>query len=366
MDISDFYPTFAHYLPFFLIKMSKSSIICVLFALYTTVGMAQSYNTTPTWTSNNKKGGFPLQEMELGVTIGTTGIGLDVSAPLTNSLRLRTGFEVMPHFEKTMTFEVMSFDQFGNIKQSQFDKMSQMLEMFTGYKADSRIDMVGKPTFWNFKLLVDFYPFHNKHWHLTAGFHWGPSKIAEAINSIDDSPSLFAVNMYNHLYYIADQDINHDNMIPLFEFADGHQIYLDPIVEKTLISTGYMGLQLGYYNHDIKDTEGNIIHKAGEPYRMVPNKESQVTATAYANAFKPYLGFGYEGRLFKKNKGYKVGFDCGMMFWGGTPSIITHDGTDVAKDVDDIEDLPGKYIRLIKGFKVYPVVNLRITKTFDL
>jgi hypothetical protein len=346
--------------------MSKNTILCVLFTLCATAGAAQSYSTTPTWQNSRQTAPRPLEEMDLGVTLGTTGIGVDISTPLSDMFRLRTGFEIMPRIEKTITFEIMSFDQYGNITPTQFDKMSQTLEMFTGYKADSRVDMVGKPTYWNFKLLVDVYPFRNKHWHITAGFHWGTSKIAEAINSMDESPTLFSVNMYNRMFDIADQDINHDNMIPLFTFADGQEIYLDPDVEKKLLATGQMGIQLGYYSHDITDEEGNVIHKDGDPYRMVPDDNCTVTAKVHANAFKPYLGFGYEGRLFKRDNSYKIGFDCGAMFWGGTPSIITHDGTDLAKDVRDIEWLPGDYINFIKGFKVFPVLNLRITKTFSL
>ncbi len=367
MDISDFYPTFAQYLPFVLIKMSKKTILYVLFALCPMAGIAQSFNTAPTWQDNKKQEApKPFKELEVGVTLGTTGVGVDLSTPIAKNLRLRTGFEVMPHFDKTFTFEIMSFDQDGNLTESQFDKMSKTLEMFTGYKADSKVEMIGKPTYWNFKLLVDFYPFKNKHWHLTAGFHWGTSTVGEAINSMDDSPSLFAVNMFNHLYYIADQDINHKNPIPLITFGDGNSIYLDPTVEETILSVGQMGIRLGYYTHDVTDAAGNVIHKEGEAYRMVPDADCTVRAKVKTNAFKPYIGFGYEGRLFKYDNRYKVGFDCGMMFWGGTPNVITHDGTNLSKDVRDIEWLPGDYIKFIKGIKVFPVLNVRFTRTFDL
>ena len=86
-------------------------------------------------------------------------------------------------------------------------------------------------------------------------------------------------------------------------------------------------------------------------------------ASVKVNSFKPYLGIGYGGRLFKKSDDYHVAVDCGLLFWGGTPSIITHDGTDLSKDVENILYRVGDYVDLLKGFKVYPVLNVRFTKT---
>jgi hypothetical protein len=95
---------------------------------------------------------------------------------------------------------------------------------------------------------------------------------------------------------------------------------------------------------------------------MLPNENSMVYVDARTNSFKPYLGFGYEGRLIKGNDNYHVGFDAGLMFWGGTPSIITHEGIDLAKDVDDLVIQNAKYIDFVKGVKVFPVLNFRITR----
>ena len=50
------------------------------------------------------------------------------------------------------------------------------------------------------------------------------------------------------------------------------------------------------------------------------------------------------------------------MFWGGTPDIITHDGTHLSKDVINIGGKVGDYVDLIKGVKAFPVLNLRITR----
>ena len=305
-----------------------------------------------------------FNHLDLGVTLGTTGIGLDAAMPVGDYVKLRTGFEVMPRFNYDMNFGVESFDGTGtSIDQSTFNRMADVLYGLTGFKVDQNVTMKGKPTMWNFKFMVDVYPFkNNKHWHFTAGFHWGPSKIAEAVNAQEDSPSLFAVGMYNHIYDVAYADWVLDIPTPLIETETTGAVYMDPSMEKTILSMGRMGIPIGKYSHDMTDAQGNV-HKKGETYYMQPNENSMVTVDARTNSFKPYLGVGYEGRLIKGNDNYKIGFDAGVMFWGGTPSIITHDGMDLANDVEDINGKVGDYVKLIKGVKVFPVLNLRITRT---
>ena len=304
-----------------------------------------------------------FNHLDLGVTLGTTGIGLDAAMPVGDYVKLRTGFEVMPRFNYDMNFEVESFDGTGtSIDQSTFNRMADVLYGLTGFKVDQNVTMKGKPTMWNFKFMVDVYPFkNNKHWHFTAGFHWGPSKIAEAVNAQEDSPSLFAVGMYNHIYDVAYADWVLDIPTPLIETETTGAVYMDPNMEKTILSMGRMGIPIGKYSHDMTDAQGNV-HKKGETYYMQPNENSMVSVDARTNSFKPYLGVGYEGRLIKGNDNYKIGFDAGLMFWGGTPSIITHDGMDLANDVEDINGKVGDYVKLIKGVKAFPVLNLRITR----
>ncbi len=305
-----------------------------------------------------------FNHLDLGVTLGTTGLGLDAAMPVGNYVKLRAGFEVLPRFNYDMDFGIESFDEEGMPTGSSIDKMSEVLYGLTGFRTSKNITMKGKPTMWNFKFLVDIYPFkNNKHWHVTAGFHWGPSKIAEAVNAIEDSPSLFAVGMYNHLYEVAYKDYVLGIPTPIIKTDRTGTIYLSYEVEKAIVEYGSMGIPIGKYSHDITSPEGVIIHKKGDNYYMEPNENSMVWADASTNSFKPYLGFGYEGRLIKGNDKYKIGFDAGVMFWGGTPSIITHDGTDLVNDVEDIKGKVGDYVDLVKKFKAYPVLNLRITRT---
>ena len=317
-----------------------------------------------------------FNHLDLGVTLGTTGIGLDAAMPVGNYVKLRTGLEVMPRFNYDMHFGVESYGEGGVPSSASLDRMSEVLYELTGFKVDQDITMKGKPTMWNFKFLVDVYPFkNNKHWHVTAGFHWGPSKIAEAVNAIEDSPSLFAVGMYNHLYDVAYKDWVEGIPTPIINTETTGAIYLDPQIEKQMVNMGRMGIPLGKFTHDMVDANGKE-HKQGDIYFMEPNEYSMVFADIRTNNFKPYLGFGYEGRLIKGNDNYHIGFDAGIMFWGGTPSIMTHEGINLAKDVEDIGkewehndnseyfgNKVASYVDFITTFKAYPVINLRITRT---
>lgn len=306
-----------------------------------------------------------FRHLDLGVSMGSTGIGVEVASPVSSVVRLRAGIDAMLRTTHNMHFDVQSFDENGQLTDSRIDKMSELLRSFTGYEVDGNVTMKGKPKMWNFKLLVDIFPFkNNKHWHVTAGFHWGTSTIATAENAIEDSPSLFSMGMYNNMYDNAWKNWNgiYEPFIVWGEGDNRIQMELPSEVSDRLLEYGRMAIHMGDYKHDIVDAEGNVVHKAGDPYLMEPNEHSMVTARVKVNSFKPYLGFGYEGRLLKNNDRYRIGFDCGALFWGGTPDIITHDGTNLAKDVTGITGKVGDYVDLIKGVKVFPVLNLKITR----
>lgn len=349
-------------------------IVLTLLAVCTTAIAAQAQD-------NSQQAVKAFSHLDLGVSLGTTGVGIDVEAPISRSVAIRTGFEAIPRFEKRMHFDVESFDEQGQMISNNLDRLSSTMYDLTGYKIDGTIDMVGKPTMWNYKLLVDVKPFRNKNWHITAGFHWGPAKVAEAVNAIEDSPSLFSIGMYNHLYNNA-WEADHGNVQPLITWTNSNGeedgVALSPEVMDKLLETGRMGIHVGEYRNQYiyrqaTDEGGNprydengypIMEQTDEhaPYIMEPDENSMVRARVKTNSFRPYLGFGYGGKLSRKDDRYRISFDAGLLFWGGTPDIITHDGTNLSKDVQNISGKVGDYVDLIKGVKAYPVLNLRITR----
>lgn len=289
----------------------------------------------------NAQNKISFEHLDLGVSAGTTGLGIDLAVPLNQHLRVRAGFSFIPEFDKKINFgiEGRKKDENGNWVPTKFDKMAEKFSQLTSLKIDDNVDMLGTPDFYNGNLLVDYYPIKKSAFRITAGFYFGGSKVAHARNTIEDMSSLLGVTMYNQFY----------SKIENGEPVIGDDIYLTPELEEKFMQYGRMGIYIG-------DWADN-----GEPYMMEPADDSTVKVDIFANSFKPYLGVGYGGQLTKRNEGIRLEFDAGMLFWGGTPEIIAHDGTDLAKDVVNVSGKVGRYVRFIKGLKVYPVLNLRLS-----
>lgn len=309
-----------------------------------------------------------FQHLDLSVVAGSTGIGIDVASPVGDYVQLRAGYEFMPRFSKRMSFDLTingkparSYDKDGNRQETTFDRMSEFLYEFTGLEVDDHVDMIGKPTMNNLKLLVDVFPFkQNKHWHFTAGFYWGPSRFAYAENSVEAMTSLMSVSIYNRMY---DKAVNDED---LFDFSNmgidvSGSIEAQDLIYDKIKSMGPLGFDVGTFKHDMTDDRG-VVHHAGEKYILEPDENCMVHVDAKSNAFKPYFGFGYGGRLVKGRDDWKISFDAGALFWGKT-TLKTHDGVDLAADLDNINGKIGSYVKLYKAFVVYPVLSLRITKT---
>jgi len=285
---------------------------------------------------------------------------------------------------------------------SKLQRMSKLIHDNFGMTIDDNVDMIGKPSnFWNWNVIVDFYPLkNNKHWHISGGFYLGPSRIAKAYNTTEDMQSLLAVNIYNSMYgkFVNDR-VNYymekgtDHYIPeiiyevkLFDFsALGEQyesLSNDPEMLKMLYNrfkgAGPMGVHVGDYVNDVLYPEdvfltlddgtqvlvhkkGDVMHAAGDPYIMRPDETGMVKAEMHVKQFKPYVGIGYEGNLSKKNDRWKIGIEGGVLFWGGSPKVITHEGVDLVHDVKNVSGKVGSYVDAIDKFKVYPMLNVHIT-----
>ncbi|MBP5771970.1 MAG: hypothetical protein J6W75_11580 [Bacteroidaceae bacterium] len=359
----------------------KKTLLFSLFVAFASIVKAQDTRaiTPPSIDLTPQREAF--RYLDVTLTAGSAGIGLDLGTSITKWMGVRTGFTYMPHFKPKMSFEV----QVGDAKDSheRFSKLQERLQQLTGISVDETVHMYGEPKFNQFKFLMDFFPIpDNKHWHITAGFYLGPKRIAKSYNITEDMASLVGVNIYNQMYEKAVNDE------PVLNF-NGNDIYL-PQFKKY----GLMGFHVGDYTHDIYYTEdviatedftpfidkdgneqyamegevihaaGDVKHHAGDPYIMTPDADCMVKAEMKVNVFRPYLGVGYDGRLLRNDDRYHIGFDAGVLFWGGTPQVITHDGTDLTHDVTNVRGSVGDYVKAIKAFKVFPILNLRLTRRF--
>ncbi len=283
---------------------------------------------------------LPLQaqKMDVAVSVGTDGVGVDLGTHIGSWVGIRTGLSYVPKFEYKMSFGVQLDDGDGSSSEdpnSRFNKLASKLHDMTGIVVDDHVDMVGRPSFASFKFLVDIYPFVNdRRWFVTAGFYVGSSTVAKAVNADYEISTLMGVGIYNGMY---DKAANDEPVISVGNL----DLYMPQFLEY-----GRMGVNVGTYAD-------------GSNYFMEPDQNSLVSARVKVNRLKPYLGVGF-GDWFTKAKKCHYSVDCGAMFWGGTPAIVTHDGTDLAK-LSSVRGRPGDYVDVIKKFKVYPVVTFRVS-----
>ena len=90
-----------------------------------------------------------LQHLDISLTAGTTGIGIDVASPIGEYVQVRAGYEIMPRFNKSMNFDLTiggkparMYDPNGNRIETTFDRLKDMLYDFTGYDIDDHIEMI--------------------------------------------------------------------------------------------------------------------------------------------------------------------------------------------------------------------------------
>ena len=308
-----------------------------------------------------------FNHMDLGVNVSSTGIGADITMPVGDFVRLRTGFTYMPKFKINSNFNV---DFMGEMDDDKLRRMKDMMSYFTSEPMKDNIDMQLRPTWTQFKFLVDIMPFkNNKHWNVTVGFYAGPSTIGEALNDPSGNTTLVGVNMYNSMYIKACKGE------PMFRYEDSNGNYHSFDVEgldARLIEARMMGAYMGKFPD-------------GSRAVMVPDKNNQAKAELCVSKFRPYLGLGYTTALSRDHR-FNLAVDAGVMFMGGSPSVyidnvyrvdssepfdmISWDNEkfdwveqepmriDLTRDVTDVPGKVGDMVNTIKKFKCWPVVSI--------
>ena len=125
----------------------------------------------------------------------------------------------------------------------------------------------------------------------------------------------------------------------------------------------------------IRYHKGELMHKAGDPIRISPDENNQVSVSGRGWwKFKPYIGVGYSVPITKDRR-TTLGIDAGITIWGGTPAIDVKVplGQDAAGNpvhstvnlVKDAKDMPGsvdRYVKLVKLLPVMPEISIRIAQ----
>lgn len=300
--------------------------------------------------------------LSAALTAGTTGIGIDLSTHINNNIAIRAGFSYLPKIAITKGYKMATVGSTDGvvseeIQEKRITNLCNYLRGMTGNNdIDEYVDMEHDVKFYNAKLLVDWYPFKNKHWYFTGGFYVGPKKIGKAFNALTESPTVVAINMYNDWYDRARSLGTRDDFTDNLTFTWGGTTY-----EMDHESTYQMILRFELY--------GRAAVKLGEfpdgtPHYVTPDGNGTLKADAETNVFKPYLGFGWNTQT-GYDKRWTIGINAGALFWG-TPHVYCSDGVCLIHDVKNIGGQVGTYIKMLKKFPIYPNLEVRLAyRLFD-
>ena len=263
-----------------------------------------------------------LNHMDVGVNVGTLGVGIDVAVPVGDYVRIRAGYNYMPRITFHSDFPIeTSKGGFGQTALKYFnknkDKVADILskppfdqpkyqrytELFgklSDVELRDYVTMGLKPTFHQFKFLVDVLPFkNNKHWSFTTGFFVGPSDIGSACNLDKETSILEGVLAYNEMYLEV-----------CSERFPAAQLKVDGVdILQKMKEAGVAGFPLGYFDEENR-------YKA----MMVPGEDATVHAEMEVSKIRPYVGLGYNTHL-SRNKKWNLNVDAGVLFLCGTPSV---------------------------------------------
>ena len=251
-----------------------------------------------------------LTHIEGAFTAGTTGLGFDVGFPLQEWGRLRIGGVWRPRGHYSDEYAVHINDE------NQWGQFGALMSIFVGVQPEKYVEMEGKSSMNNFKLLVDFFPIKkHRNFHVTIGFFLGNSTIVEAMNTSIGSNTVAAIKSYNTLRQKA---INHEDIdLSIFGLYPSKSDI--EILYQKLIDMGEVTIPLG----ERTDANGNKT-----VVNATINDKDVIEITAKVNSFKPYIGAGYEIPI-TKDKRTKIGIDAGHTHTVGTETLILH-GTDIS------------------------------------
>ncbi len=280
-----------------------------------------------------------LSHMDVGVNVGTTGLGIDVAVPVGNYVRLRAGYNYMPRISLNANFTVETskggignlidkidrieekFEEYGiDMNSESFAEYKALFDKFSKVERKDYVTMALKPNLHQFKFMVDVLPFrNNKHWSFTAGFFVGPSTVGYAENLEKEALMLEGVNAYNDIYRnYPEYGINGSYLHCVGKEKD------DPFYKH-----GLAGFCLGRFAD-------------GDMALMVPGEDASAKAEMVVNKVRPYVGFGYNTSL-SEDKRWRLNVDAGVMFLCGSPSVYV-DNVYKFDDGDICFDEDGRYL----------------------
>jgi hypothetical protein len=268
--------------------MKKYLFISILSIFGLTTAHAQ-YNNDVEWGLFN--------HMSVGLGLGTTGISVDVAAPICPYVAVRAGADILPNINFHPALD-LGFDQ--EIKDFVYEWFNERLP--------DKIDFDGKLKFTAGHLLVDVYPFKNSSFHVTAGAYLGGKQLVN-MDTAGDQILLKTIYDYNHSEIREEWEL------------------------------GKIGVKLGNYF-------------------LEPDKNGVIKTSVEVNALRPYIGIGF-GRAIPTKHRFACNFDLGFQFWGTPKVYLEGDNGKTQLEKSDLDPESAKALKKLSEAKFWPVLNVR-------
>ena len=268
--------------------MKKYLFISILSIFGLTTAHAQ-YNNDVEWGLFN--------HMSVGLGLGTTGISVDVAAPICPYVAVRAGADILPDIKFRPALE-LGFNQ--EIKDFVYEWFNERLP--------DKIDFDGKLKYTAGHLLFDVYPFKNSSFHVTAGAYLGNKELVN-MNTLGYEFLLKTIYDYNHSEIREEWGL------------------------------GKIGVKLGNYF-------------------LEPDKEGMINATVEVNALRPYIGVGF-GRAIPTKHRFACNFDLGLQFWGTPKVYLEGDNGKTRLEKSDLDPESAKALKKLSETTFWPVLNVR-------
>ena len=268
--------------------MKKYLFISILSIFGLTTAHAQ-YNNDVEWGLFN--------HMSVGLGLGTTGISVDVAAPICPYVAVRAGADILPDIKFRPALD-LGFNQ--EIKDFVYEWFNERLP--------DKIDFDGKLKYTAGHLLFDVYPFKNSSFHVTAGAYLGNKELVN-MNTLGYEFLLKTIYDYNHSEIREEWGL------------------------------GKIGVKLGNYF-------------------LEPDKEGMINATVEVNALRPYIGVGF-GRAIPTKHRFACNFDLGLQFWGTPKVYLEGDNGKSQLEKLDLDPESAKALKKLSETTFWPVLNVR-------
>jgi hypothetical protein len=268
--------------------MKKILFISILSIFGLTTAHAQ-YNNDVEWGLFN--------HMSVGLGLGTTGISVDVAAPICPYVAVRAGADILPDIKFRPALD-LGFDQ----------EIKDFVYKWFNERLPDKIDFDGKLKYTAGHLLFDVYPFKNSSFHVTAGAYLGNKELVN-MNTLGYEFLLKTIYDYNHSEIREEWGL------------------------------GKIGVKLGNYF-------------------LEPDKEGMINATVEVNALRPYIGVGF-GRAIPTKHRFACNFDLGLQFWGTPKVYLEGDNGKSQLEKSNLDPESAKALKKLSETTFWPVLNVR-------